>query len=298
MKIPERIQRNIHLKEYTTFKIGGPAELLTEPETAGEMREDLRWAHSQGLKPFILGEGANILVSDKGIPGLVICTRKMTGCTIVQSKQAAEVEILAGTKVDDAIEFCAQHSLEGLEFLYGMPGSIGGALWMNARCCGSEVSSVLMRADCARLDGSDYSYIFNPDDWDYKISPFQDNDTAILSARFSLSTGDTKAIRQKMRRWKDERKEKGHYRFPSAGSMFKNDYAVGKPSGQIIEELGLRGMRKGDAQVAPFHGNFFINTGNASAADMRSLVFEVQHIVREKTGITLEPEVRFVGDWS
>jgi UDP-N-acetylmuramate dehydrogenase len=241
----------------------------------------------------------------------------------------------AGTAVDAAVDAAAAAGLSGLEFLAGMPGTIGGAVWMNARCYEKSVSGVLVETDILIMgeaggpapggasvfsgggipadglpaDGLPADDLpaddlparrtvpFNPADWGYKKSPFQGQNALILSARFSLARRDGAEIRREMEAHVQDRERKGHYRFPSAGSAFKNNRDFGRPTGKLIDELGLRGLAAGGARVAPFHGNIIINTGGASAADIRALMDEVAARVRAAAGLVLEPEILFVGEW-
>jgi UDP-N-acetylmuramate dehydrogenase len=199
--------------------------------------------------------------------------------------------------VDDAVEAAAREGWGGLEFLAGMPGTMGGAVWMNARCYEKQVSDVL--AETEILD-EDLNRVWVPreaGDFSYKRSPFQNRRVVILAARFALERREKGAIREEMAEHRRDREEKGHYRYPSAGSVFKNNRAFGKPTGKIIDELGLRGLPLGGAQVAPWHGNIIINTGNASAEDIMGLTKLVAEKVRNGQGYELEPEILFTGDW-
>jgi UDP-N-acetylmuramate dehydrogenase len=203
--------------------------------------------------------------------------------------------------MDRAAELAADAGLSGLEFMAGMPGTVGGGVWMNARCYEREIADALVETWV--LDFSKTATngpLAVPADraaFGYKRSPFQNRPWLILSAVFELRPGDTGEIRAQMEAYRRDREAKGHYRFPSAGSAFKNNRGFGKPTGKIIDELGLRGLRIGGAQVAPFHGNIIINIGGAKAADIRALVDEVGAQVKTAAGLVLEPEILFVGDW-
>jgi UDP-N-acetylmuramate dehydrogenase len=287
------------MSEYTTFKVGGPADcrICAEGENYPAFSAELICrARKEGIPVFILGGGANIVVSDKGIRGIVLDTCAWKGAEVKDNT----ISFNSGTSMDEAAEFAAARGLSGLEFLAGMPGTIGGAVWMNARCYGSEIADVL-----AWTQIIDFNGLSTPEEkrvpadktaFGYKRSPFQGKDNLILSAAFNLKPDYANEIKSKMEKNRQDRREKGHYRFPCAGSAFKNNHDFGKPTGQIIDELGLRGLQKGGAQIAPFHGNIVINTGNATAADIRALMDEVAAKVKEKTGFTLEPEILFVGD--
>jgi UDP-N-acetylmuramate dehydrogenase len=285
------------MSEHTTFKVGGPADCRICPE--GEnfpafSSELIRRARTEGIPVFILGGGANIVVSDKGVRGIVLDTCAWKGASVKDET----VSFNSGTSMDEAAEFAAARSLGGLEFLAGMPGTIGGAVWMNARCYGSEIADIL-----AWTQIIDFSAAGTPEKkrvsadktaFGYKRSPFQGKDILILCAAFNLKPADTNEIKSKMEKNRLDRQEKGHYRFPCAGSAFKNNHDFGKPAGQIIDELGLKGFQIGGAQIAPFHGNIVINTGNATAEDIRALMDEAAAKVKEKTGFTLEPEILFI----
>jgi UDP-N-acetylmuramate dehydrogenase len=281
---------------HTTFRVGGPADLFIRPEGeifpeyAALLRES---AWNEGIPLFVLGGGANIVVADRGIRGLVLDAGGWRGA----SAAGTELIVRAGTSVDDAVEAAAAAGLEGLEFLAGMPGAMGGAVWMNARCYGKSISDVLVETEILDESGAQLRVPARPGDFGYKKSPFQGRDVLILQARFALGPRPEAEIRREMAEHRQDRENKGHFRYPSAGSAFKNNQEFGKPTGQIIDELGLRGLAVGGAQVTPWHGNIIINAGNAEARDIRALASEVAARVRAETGFVLEPEILFVGDW-
>ena len=332
------------MSAHTSFKVGGPADCLLRPvrkerknkieqrannkyqldeneadDIAGFCAALLNLARSAGIPVFILGGGANIVVGDRGIRGIVLDTGGLKGQTLTEEG----LIINSGTSMDEAAEYAASAGLSGLEFLAGMPGSIGGIVWMNARCYGSEISDVLnwteillnekftvSNEQTARFEQGNDSKDITEDSkytvkkiitgqsigFGYKSSPFQKLDCLILRACFNLSPGGKDAIRRRMEKNRRDRTEKGHYLFPCAGSVFKNNHDFGKPTGLIIDELGMRGLRLGGAQVAPFHGNIIINTGNATAADIRALADKVAANVKAATGFILEPEILFIGE--
>jgi UDP-N-acetylmuramate dehydrogenase len=261
-------------------------------------------ARKEGVGVFILGGGANLLVADRGIRGVVLDTGDWKGMDPASGKglretsdRAAGVVFRSGTPVDEALEAAAAAGLGALEFLAGMPGTIGGAVWMNARCYDTSVSDILLAAEILD-EGLNRTWIpFRAEDFAYKKSPFQGRNVLILAACFALTPGPRAAIRGKMEEHRRDREAKGHYRFPSAGSVFKNNRVFGKPAGRIIDELGLKGLSRGGAAVAPWHGNIIINTGNATAADLRALIEEVAARVRAALGIELEPEILFIGEY-
>jgi UDP-N-acetylmuramate dehydrogenase len=282
------------LSEHTTFRVGGPADVWIRP--VGDMFPAyaavlLDRARSAGIPVFILGGGANLVVSDRGVRGVVLDTGGWSG------GGEPGTAIPGGTPVDKAVDTLAGRGLGGLEFLAGMPGSVGGAVWMNARCYGQSVSDILLETEILDESFRRIWVPFKAEEFAYKKSPFQNRDVIILQARFRLYPRPSAEIRREMEAHRRDREAKGHYRFPSAGSAFKNNRAFGKPTGQIIDELGLRGFSIGGASVAPFHGNIIINTGNATASDIRALMEAVAARVKAALGFSLEPEILFAGDW-
>jgi UDP-N-acetylmuramate dehydrogenase len=290
------------MSAHTTFKTGGPADCWLRPAGAGFSAfcaALLRHALAANLPVFILGGGANLVIADKGVRGLVLDTSGWTGLVPEAEKEGETLRFCSGTPMNEAAEIAADLGFSGLEFLAGMPGSIGGGVWMNARCYGSEIADVLRETSFINFEGQPYIQTLpaRSADFGYKRSPFQNRRSLILSTAFHLTPGGREKIRAQMETYRADRERKGHYRRPCAGSIFKNNHDFGKPVGKIIDELGLRGLRSGGAQVAPFHGNIIINAGGASAADIRALTFEVADRVKAATGFALEPEILFVGEW-
>ncbi|MDR2177638.1 MAG: UDP-N-acetylmuramate dehydrogenase [Treponema sp.] len=284
---------------HTTFRVGGPADLWLRP--AGEAFPPfagilLSRAREAGFPVFVLGGGANLVVSDRGIRGIVLDTGAWTG---IQPKGEG-FYVRSGTPVDAMTEYGARRGRSGLEFLAGMPGTLGGAVWMNARCYEKSLSDVLTEVEVLTINGgiAEIRRISRyPGDFGYKQSPFQGRDELILGAVLLTTGGDPEKICREMADHREDRKRKGHYRYPSAGSVFKNNRDFGKSTGRIIDELGLRGLRVGGAQVAPWHGNIIINAGNASAADIRSLSDIIAARVKAERGLELEREILFAGEW-
>ncbi|MDR2479926.1 MAG: UDP-N-acetylmuramate dehydrogenase [Treponema sp.] len=288
---------------HTTFNVGGPADCWVRPGPAGFPAFSAalaQAARSECIPFFVLGGGANIVVADRGIRGFVLDTSSWAGLVDSGGSGCHTLRFRSGTELDRAADIAASAGLSGLEFVAGMPGTIGGAVWMNARCYGHDIAGVLAETETVDFSGPEPERKIcpaRPGDFSYKRSPFQTLDALILGAAFRLTAGDEKKIRATMDGYRRDREAKGHYRCPSAGSAFKNNHAFGKPSGQIIDELGLRSLQNGRAQVAPWHGNIIINTGGARASDVRLLLDEVAARVRSAAGFVLEPEILFVGDW-
>jgi len=284
---------------HTTFKVGGSADCWLQPE--GESfplfcASLLHNAAAAGIPVFVLGGGANIVVSDKGIRGIVLDTGAWKGC----SKDREELIVKSGTAMDEASEYTASVNLCGLEFLAGIPGSIGGGVYMNARCYGREIADVLKWTEVIDYSGEKpviKKIETKPEDFGYKQSPFWGRKSFILSACFKLEQGVKKTIKSDMEKNRKDRTDKGHYLFPCAGSVFKNNQEYGKPAGQIIDELDLKGLSIGGAQVAPFHGNIIINKGGATASDIDALTKEIAVKVLARTGFLFVPEIIFAGEW-
>jgi UDP-N-acetylmuramate dehydrogenase len=184
-----------------------------------------------------------------------------------------------------------------MEFAYSLPGSVGGAVWMNARCYEREVSDVLEFVDYVDPDFGQRRLAMRRDEWDYKVSPFQGMRGVILRAGFRLAPGNPRQVEDRMQEHRQDREKKGHFLFPCAGSVFKNNRAFGAPTGVIVDSLGMKGRRIGGAQVAPFHGNIIVNTGGATARDVLALIELVEDEVRRRLGFHLEREVLLVGEW-
>ncbi len=263
------------------------------PESYEDIQTLIHFAEKQNVQWVVLGSGANILVSDKGIKGIVINTENINTITVTGETLIAE----AGVTTEAAVTHALHNGLVGLEFLSGMPGSIGGAVWMNARCYGQEISGIIHKATILTRDLEIRSIKTRKEDFDYKISPFQKEAAIILNAEFTLKKGEILSAKKRGADYKQDRERKGHYRLPSAGSVFMNDRTIGKPSGQIIDECGLKGMSIGGAKIADWHGNIIVNTGDAKARDIFALIVEARNKVLAETGYYLQPEIRFIGEW-
>jgi UDP-N-acetylmuramate dehydrogenase len=294
IKIAGDVRSDEPMAGHTSFRIGGPADLFAAPATAEEAGRVLALCVQESVPCFLLGGGTNLLVSDKGIRGVVIDLSLLSGITA----DGTLVTALGGTRASTLAEFALAQGLSGMEFIFALPGSVGGAVWMNARCYEGEVSGVLEYVDYLGPDLVEHRRAMSPAEWGYKRSPFQAMQGVIRQAGFRLAPGDPARIRQLMEAHRQDREGKGHFLFPCAGSVFKNNRAFGAPTGRLVDSLGLKGRRIGGAQVAPFHGNIIINTGGATADDVRALIELVEEEVRRRLGFHLEREVLLVGDWS
>jgi UDP-N-acetylmuramate dehydrogenase len=281
------------LAPHTSFKIGGAARLFIEPAD----EESLALCLKEFPSRVILGGGSNVLFPDGEFVTPVISTLALD--SIACPDEDGILVCGAGATMERAIEFAFAHNAAGLESFAGLPGTVGGAAFMNARCYDTSVSDVFFSARC--IDPADFSfkdYFFDADDWAYKKSPFQTGGRlagcVITRVSFSLQKGgrnQTAGAREIAALHIADREQKGHFRFPSAGSVFKNNRAFGKPAGRLIDEAGLRGTRAGGAEIAPWHGNIIVNTGGASASDVKALIARAAAEVKRKFGFVLECEI-------
>ena len=285
------IQQNIPLKDFTTFKIGGDAQYFAEPTNIDEVNAAIRFAANQKLNVHILGGGANTLVPDEGCKGLVLCTKRLNNIHTDDDHIIAE----CGVSVDEFCDFAAEQGLSGAEFAAGLPGSIGGAVYMNARCYGSEFADIVESVRYMHLNQNTVQTLQHDEiDYAYKHSCFMEMpDILILDVTFRLHKGDEATIRSQSQANRDDRQSKGQYDFPSAGCIFKNNYEIGTPAGKLIQNAGLKGCSIGGAKVYNRHANFIVNEGNATAADVRQLIKQIQQTL-DGQGYHLEPEVRIL----
>jgi len=302
-KIPKKINLpcpasyNEPMSRHTAFRIGGPADVFVTPRSTEELAAAYKLLNEQEVPAFILGAGANILVADRGIRGAVIDMSGLQGCTLSQTGRVGILNAWAGTPISDASTHALDHGLSGLEFIYSMPGSVGGSVWMNARCYGRSISEVLSRVEVLNAEGTITDLEVDREQFSYKRSPFQHLRSLILRASFYLTPGDRKQMEERMVSIKQDREEKGHFLHPCAGSIFKNNRAFGRPTGMLIDSLRLKGASIGDARVSKLHGNIIVNAGNARGEDVLELILLLETKVREAFGFELEREILLVGQW-
>lgn len=289
---PERIIPCAPMARYTTFRIGGPADVLVNIADASEIPIALRAAKQAGEPVTLIGNGSNLLVRDGGIRGLVIRTASGSGGV---RREGNLLHANAGVSMSAAAQFALGESLSGLEEMSGIPGTVGGGVIMNAGAYGSDLSQVVVRVEAIRLaDGKPVVFEGERLDFSYRHSAMQDAHVIVTSVTMCLTPGDRDAIRARMDECNRARRDKQPLNLPSAGSTFK------RPNGffaaKLIDECGLRGLRVGGAQVSEKHAGFIVNTGDATANDVLALMEEVKARVFAQTGVTLEPEVRIVGE--
>ena len=284
---------------HTTFRIGGPADAFVRPRSPQAMSALMAAAREGGVTLSVIGGGANLLVADRGVRGIVASTE------LLRSTRADPGNVLhagAGVPVVSLVRLALEHGLSGLEFASGLPGSAGGAVFMNARCYDREFADAIESIDYIDpASGGIASTGIVRSDWAYKRTPFmrggQFAGAVVVGVSFRLAPGERSAIAARMAELEADRRAKGHFDWPSAGSFFKNDRSFGRPAGKILDELGFKGRRIGDAMVNPKHANIFVNAGKASAADMMRLIEEARAAARATFGFELVPEVVFLGDF-
>jgi UDP-N-acetylmuramate dehydrogenase len=282
---------------HTSFRIGGPADVLLRPQDPQELGLLFCRLRQEGLPVFILGAGANILVSDRGIRGAVMELGALKAMAVQERGEEALLSAEAGAAISDASALALQHGLSGLEFIYSMPGSVGGSVWMNARCYERSLSEALEEVEYIDASGQLRQLPVGGVDFGYKSSPFQRMECLIVRATFRLRRGDPPRMRERMSWIREDRTRKGHFLYPCAGSIFKNNRAFGSPTGRIIDSLGLKGRAIGGARVSELHGNVIVNTGGARARDVLELMQLVEQAVRRAYGFELEREILLVGEW-
>ena len=286
-----RVREEEYLRHHTTFKIGGPADLFVEPTTMAELSFALRTIHEFDVPVTIIGCGSNILVKDGGIRGAVVSVRHMTQ---VMDCNDNTLCIGSGYMLKDASEFAWENGLTGLEFAIGIPGTLGGAVFMNAGAYDGEMSHVVTAVRAVDFQGNIKEYDASHLDFGYRHSVFHDNHEVIGEVIMTLKPGDKNVIKARMDELTEKRESKQPLEFASAGSTFKRP--PGYFAGTLIEQTGLKGLSVGDAQVSHKHAGFVINTGSASAKDVLDLIAEVQRRVYDQHGVHLEPEVRMIGE--
>lgn len=296
MELLERLPKGIKyltnepMSRHTTFRTGGPADLMLLPSSADELKETLAALREEGIKPFILGNGSNLLVSDKGIRGTVIKIGDGMDGMITDGER---VICGAGAFLTRFCVFAAEHSLSGAEALYGIPGSVGGAVYMNAGAYGAEIKDVLVSADYVEPDGS-VGTLRGTEGYGYRCSPFTDGERIITSAIFALKRGVRAEIEERMESVKARRSDKQPLNYPSAGSVFKRP--EGYFAAALIDQSGLKGASVGGACVSEKHAGFIVNKGGATTGDILRLIELVREKVLRDSGVALETEVRFVGE--
>ena len=280
---------NEPLSKHTSFKIGGPARYFASVDSVDKLSILIKFLNSSKISYFILGNGSNILMPDNGYNGVVV---KLSGEFENLNVSENTIEVGAAATLKKLTLAAKENSFTGLEFAYGIPGSVGGAVYMNAGAYGGEIKDVLSEVSAMDKEGNVKIFSLEESELSYRSSLFQKNNMVILSAKFSLEKGDLKEITDKMNTLLEKRKSKQPLEYPSAGSTFKRP--EGYFAAALIEECGLKGESVGGAEVSVKHSGFIINKKGATAKDVLSLIRRVKDVVYEKKGVVLEPEIKII----
>ena len=285
---PDQIRKEEALSRHTTFRVGGPAEYLITPQIA-QIPDVVALCRQHEIPLTVIGNGSNLLVSDNGLRGVVLELGKTaSGIRLLDGE---DLVVQAGTLLSETANYAAKNGLSGMEFAAGIPGSLGGAVVMNAGAYGGEMKDILSGVRVLTTAGE--IRVRPADELSYRHSRMMDEGEIVLEARLNLTQGSEIVIRANMDELRKKRIEKQPLEYPSAGSTFKRPQ--GYFAGKLIEDAGLRGFRIGDAQVSEKHCGFVINRGAATAAQILELMQRVQERVKEHSGVDLEPEVRLLG---
>lgn len=282
---------NEPMKKHTTFRIGGEADYLITPDKE-QLPVVLQLAKKHDVPVTVIGNGSNLLVSDRGVRGVVL---EISKCMSEVTVDGNYIEAQAGALLSKVAAAAAEHGLSGLEFAAGIPGSIGGAVVMNAGAYGGELKDVLVSVSVLTPEGCLLTIPVEDMELSYRHSCVPEKRYIVLAARIALHPAAKEEIRAKMAELREKRVEKQPLEFASAGSTFKRP--EGYFAGKLIMDAGLRGYRIGDAQVSEKHCGFVINRGNATATEVMQLVRDVQQRVREQFQVELEPEIKQIGEW-
>ena len=276
------------LSKHTSFRIGGPAEAMAFPKNREELAELLNKSCLWDRKPVILGAGTNVLAPDEGMKGLIICLKDCLDG--MERVDGTSIRVMAGVTMARAAVFAASQGLSGLEFAHGIPGTIGGGVYMNAGAYGGELGSLCREVELMDREGKTHVLTHEQMDFSYRHSCLEETDWIVVSALLSLVPGKEETIRARMKELQAKRLASQPLNYPSAGSAFKRPQ--GGYAAALIDQAGLKGFRVGDAAISEKHGGFAVNLGKASAEDMKTLLKEVSEKVEAQSGIHLEPEIR------
>ncbi|PEE42236.1 UDP-N-acetylmuramate dehydrogenase [Bacillus pseudomycoides] len=286
----EHVKQDEMLKNHTHIKVGGKADVFVQPTTYTEIQQVVQYANKHNIPITFLGNGSNVIIKDGGIRGITLSLTHITDVTVNEQTIVAQ----SGAAIIDISRIALKHSLTGLEFACGIPGSVGGALYMNAGAYGGEVAYVLTKAVVMTKEGELITLSKDDFDFGYRKSTFANNHYIILEATFELENGVYEEIKEKMDDLTYKRESKQPLEYPSCGSVFKrppNNFA-----GKLIQDSELQGTRIGGVEVSTKHAGFMVNVDNGTAQDYIDLIHFVQKTVKEKFGVTLEREVRVIGE--
>lgn len=279
---------NEPMSKHTSFRIGGPVEVMAFPKNAQELSELMRVADGLQIRPAILGAGTNVLAPDAGLPGLCICLKDaLDGMELLDDDR---IRVMAGVTMTRAAVFAANQCLSGMEFAHGIPGTVGGGVYMNAGAYGGEICDICESVDVMDFNGNLKTLSRDEMHFSYRHSRLEEEGGIVVSAVFRLTPNDSNEIKAKMKELQGKRSASQPLDLPSAGSAFKRP--VGGYAAALIDQAGLKGFAVGGAAISTKHAGFAVNIGGATAADVRTLLQQVSDLVYENSGIRLEPEVR------
>ena len=283
-----QLRFNEPMSDHTSFRIGGAVEIMAFPQNSNELSQLLKQSALLDCKPIILGAGTNVLAPDEGMRGLVICLKDcMDG---MQQLDETTIRVAAGVTMTRAAVFAANLGLSGLEFAHGIPGTVGGGVYMNAGAYGGEICQVCKSVEVMDFCGNIRTFMNEEMKFSYRHSVLEEQDGIVISADFTLQPKCVEEIREKMKELMGKRSASQPLDKPSAGSAFKRP--VGGYAAALIDQAQLKGYQVGGAAISTKHAGFAVNLGGATAADVKNLLAQVSDIVYEKSGIRLEPEVR------
>lgn len=290
------ILRNEPMAAHTTFRIGGPADYFVIPEDEAALGRGIALCRASGMPYFITGNGSNLLVGDGGYRGVIfnIC-KTMDAIAFEEDSGRTRVTAGAGVMVSRLARMVSEKGFEGFEYATGIPGTLGGAVTMNAGAYGGEIRDAIVWAQVMDEDGRMFCLEKEALHLSYRHSVIMEQNYIVLKACFCFGKGDQQQINEKVARLAQSRREKQPLEYPSAGSTFKRP--EGYFAGKLIQDCGLKGCRIGDAMVSEKHSGFVINAGHATAKEVLDLIRYIRQTVREKYGVTIEPEVRMLGDF-
>ena len=278
------------MSKHTSFRIGGNAEAMAFPKNREELSLLLNWSCLLDRKPVILGAGTNVLAPDEGVEGLIICLKDcLDGMERLDDRR---IRVMAGVTLSRAAVFAASQGLSGMEFAHGIPGTLGGGVYMNAGAYGGELAAVCREVELMDFKGSLYTRTGEEMDFSYRHSCLETESAIVVSAVLELEPGREEDIRGRMKTLQTKRLASQPLNLPSAGSAFKRP--VGGYAAALIEQAGLKGFRVGNAAISEKHAGFAVNLGGATAGDVKKLLEEVSRRVEEHSGIRLEPEIRIL----
>ena len=294
VQIPKgNIKYNEPMNKHTTFKIGGPAECFITINNIEQLKEILKIAKENNIQITIIGNGSNILVLDNGIKGITL-NIKLEGIHIQEKGSKIEIKIGAGEKIRKIAQICLEEQITGMEELAGIPGTIGGAVKMNAGAHNKEIKDIIKNVKCIDYNGNEKNIKKEQLEFGYRTSIFKNNKYIITEITIELQKGKQEEIKQKMEKYISYRKEKQPIEYPSAGSAFKRgDNFI---TAQLIEQAGLKGFSIGDAEISNKHSGFIINKGNATAKDVIQLIEHIKKTVYEKFNKNIELEIEIIGE--